>query len=56
MKSFVNYLFFETENFESTLYLLKAVDLKNEINLLVMTKTAIKKGEVYAIDRNIIYN
>ena len=56
MKSLVNYLFMETENCETNLYLLKAVDFNNDINLLVLTKKAIKRGEVLALDRNLIYN
>lgn len=54
--SIVNYLFQNLNKEEGNLDILKTVDSKNLIKLLIITNREIKKGEILSLNRNLLIN
>ena len=54
--SLVNYLFQNSNKSEENLDIIKIVDTKNLIKLLIITNREIKKGEILSLNRNLLMN
>ena len=54
--SLVNYLFQNLTKIEGNLDIIKTIDSKNLIKLLIVTNREVKKGEILFLNRNLLVN